>query len=136
MTTRSKTVVHLIGEPLEDFSGRVLSTARNVLRVYFHLHKINKIPKKEAISDVVHRLLNIWEMARILAAEERAIKKKLEVIIDKYREIEKSAKRGGTVQKAKEDEFLSVTSSIFDIGHVNAQTSIKIEEDRIFLHDQ
>ena len=136
MTTRSKTVVHLIGEPSKDFTERVLSTAINVLSVYFHLHKINQVPKKDAISDVVHRLLNIWDKARIPTAEKRAIIKKLEVLIDKYRQVEKHAKRGGEIQRAKETEFVSFTSSVFDIAHVNAYTMIKIEEDRIFLHDQ
>lgn len=136
MTTRSKTVVHLIGEPSEDFSERVLPTATNVLSVYFHLHKINKVPKKDAISDVVQRLLSIWDKARIPTAEKRAIIKKLEVLIDKYREVEKNAKRGGEVQRAKEADFVSFTSSIFDIAHINAHTMIRIEEDRLFLHDQ
>src|SRR6201996_7093033 len=109
MTTRLKTVVHLIGEPSEDFFERVLPTATNVLSVYFHLHKINKVPKKDAISDVVQRLLSIWDKARI--PEKRAIIKKLEVLIDKYREVEKNAKRGGEVQRAKEADFVSFTSS-------------------------
>ena len=131
MTTRSKTVVHLIGEPSEDFSERVLPTATNVLSVYFHLHKINKVPKKDAISDVVQRLLSIWDKARIPTAEKRAIIKKLEVLIDKYREVEKNAKRGGEVQRAKEADFVSFKSSIFDIAHINAHTMIRIEKDRL-----
>ena len=36
----SKTVVHLASKPFEDFSGRVLPTARNAHRVHVYLHKI------------------------------------------------------------------------------------------------
>ena len=59
----------------------------------------------------------------------------MELIIDKYQEIEKNAKRGA-VQKAKEDDFVSITSSFFDFVHINAQTLNRIEANRIFLHDQ
>src|SRR5277367_3363475 len=128
MTTRSKTVVHLIGEPSKDFTERVLPPATKVLSVYFHLHKINQMPKKDAISDVVHRLLNIWDKARIPTAKKWAIIKKLEVLIDKCRQVEKHAKRGGEIQRAKEAEFVSFTSSIFDIAHVNAYTILKLKK--------
>ena len=60
----------------------------------------------------------------------------MELFVEKYQEIKKNAKRGGAFQKVKEGDFVSVTSSIIDIAHVNAQTLIKIEEDRIFLHAQ
>ena len=56
MTARSKTVVLLIGEPLEEYSRRVLPTATNVLSFYIYLHRINNIPKKDAIYDVVQRV--------------------------------------------------------------------------------
>ena len=40
MTTMSKAVIHLAIKQFEDFSGRVLPTARNVHRVHIYLHKI------------------------------------------------------------------------------------------------
>ena len=62
MSKRYVAVVHLICKSSTNFSEQIF-LRRNVLSVYFNLHKINKRPKKDVVSDVVHRLVKIWNKA-------------------------------------------------------------------------
>ena len=48
--TGSKSYIHVIGNPLEQFDGRLLLTCREVLlQVYFFYHKMEKLSKKDAV---------------------------------------------------------------------------------------
>ena len=61
--TRSQTCLHLIGEPCEEFNGRNLPTVRDMLKVYFHQHKLLAVSQKEAINVVIQKVFEIWNNA-------------------------------------------------------------------------
>jgi hypothetical protein len=134
--TRSKTFVYLIGEPQEKLLDRVVPTCRDVLKVYFHYHKKNKLPQKEAVKVVVEDLLSVWARARIPVSEKRNVIRKFETLLEKYRKICRNKLRGGTVQLTKETEFSEEINLLFDISHQDAANIITIKEDHDFLMDQ
>jgi hypothetical protein len=134
--TRSKTYIYLIGNSLDDFSDRVLPTSRDVLRVYFHYHKEEKLSQKEAIKVVFEKVYKIWARARIPTGEERNIIRKFEMLLSNYRNICRNKKRAGPAQTKKETDFEQSIDLLFDMSHYNVMNMIKIEEDRVFLEDQ
>ncbi len=89
-----------------------------------------------AIENVVDEIIHIWNKARVLCAEKRNIIRKLELLLQKYRNICRNKTRKGITQKAKEEDFKCQISSLFDISHHKAMKLMKIEEDKIFLMDQ
>ena len=134
--TRSKTFIHLIGEPEENFSSRVLPTTLDVLKVYFYQHNKNNLSQKDAVKAVVLALSDIWCKARIPTSEQRSIIRKLESLLDRYRNICRNKGRPSSTQQSKEAEFSNSINSLFDIAHHDAFNIITIDEDRLFLIDQ
>jgi hypothetical protein len=113
--TRSKSYIYLVGEPLEQFGTRVLPTACDVLRVYFHRHKKEKMSQKEAVKTVVQDICSIWAKARVPTSEERNIVRKLETLLDLYRNLCRNKKRSGDAQLAKEQAFSESVKLLFDV---------------------
>src|SRR5215470_17165482 len=134
--TRSKSYIHLVGEPLAQFGTRVLPTVCDVLRVYFHRHKKEKMSQKEAVKTVVQELCGIWAKARVPTSEERNIVRKLQALLDSYRDLCRNKKRSGDAQLARETAFGESIKLLFDVAHHDAMTIMTIEEDRQFLLDQ
>ena len=69
----------MIGEPEPQFSGRVLPTSLEVLRIYFFHHKKNSQTLKDAIKTVAQQLCEIWAKARIRTAEHKVLFVKLKL---------------------------------------------------------
>ena len=135
-TTRAKSYVHLIGDPLEHFDGRMLPTTREVLQVYYYHHKIEKESQKDAVRTVVKEVCEVWSRARVPTAAERNIIPKLDSLLATYRNVCRNKGRQGLTQAANETEFETSINQLFDIAHHEAMEMIKIEEDRVFLKDQ
>ncbi len=134
--TRAKSCIYLIGQPQQHFGGRVLPTALDVLKVYFYYHKREGVQQKDAVKSVVKRICQIWVKARIPITQERNIVRKMESLLDKYRNLCRSKNRGGSTQQAKEEDFVASCNLLFDIAHHDVMNVIKIEEDKVFLTDQ
>ena len=135
-TTRAKSNVFLVGEPLQQFNGRMLPTSREVLQVYFYRHKLEKLSQKDAVRTVIKEVGEIWSRARVPTAAERNIIPKLESLLETYRNVCRNKGRQGPVQVAKETDFENLTKQLFDIAHHEAMEMIKITDDRMFLNDQ
>ena len=135
-SSRSRTAVPLVGQPEDNFSGRSLPTTNEVLKVYFHHHKLKSMCKASATAKTVDLLLDVWAKARIPTSEKRAIVAKLTRVIDKHRNVMRNSGRGGDAQRTREQELLKSNASLFDIAHHNALAMIRIPEDRTFLLDQ
>jgi len=136
LVTRSQSDVYLIGQPISQFGGLVLPTTNEVLQVYYFYHKNENLTQSNAIENVVDQIILIWNKARVPCAEKRNIIRKLELLLQKYRNICRNKTRKGVSQKAKEEEFKCQIRSLFDVAHHNAMELIKIEEDKTFLTDQ
>src|SRR6218665_410690 len=55
---------------------------------------------------------------------------------NELRNLQKSAKRGGATQKAKEKAFVESRDKTFDISHAESEVLIQNPEDKAFLHAQ
>lgn len=64
------------------------------------------------------------------------MKTKVEALVAEWRELQKSAKRGGATQQKLEKEFLEKLDNLFDIAHADAFDKIKNPEDAEFLRLQ
>jgi hypothetical protein len=60
----------------------------------------------------------------------------MEKICHEWRNLQKSVKRGGTTQKAKEITFVESLDKAFDISHADAEKLIGNVEDKAFLQAQ
>ena len=134
--TRSKSYIYVVGEPLEQLATRVLPTACDVLRVYFYRHYKEKISQKEAVRTVVQDISNIWAKARVTTYDLKNIVRKLEKLLDTYRNLCRNKKRSGAAQLAKEQAFSESIKLLFDVAHRDAMTIMTIQEDKAFLLDQ
>ena len=134
--TRSQNCLHLIGEQCDVFNGRNLPTVRDALKVYFHQHKVLAVSQKEAINVVMQKVCEIWNKARVPTAENRNIVRKLENILDHYRNICRNKGRKTVSQHAKESEYEKSIDQLFDIAHCDAVNLMSIEEDKQFLINQ
>jgi hypothetical protein len=135
--TRSQAIgMYLIGDPMDNFSGIMLPTTGEVLRVYFHHHNKEKLSQKDSVKCVVQKVLTIWEKARVPTSETRNIVRKMETLVEKYRNICRNKNRGGAAQVTKESEFIELTNHLFDIAHQEALNMLNIHEDKLFLVDQ
>jgi hypothetical protein len=135
--TRSQAIgMYLIGDPMDNFSGIMLPTTGEVLRVYFHHHNKEKLSQKDSVKCVVQKVLTIWEKARVPTSETRNIVRKMETCVEKYRNICRNKNRGGAAQVTKESEFIELTNHLFDIAHQEALNMLNIHEDKLFLVDQ
>jgi len=119
-TTRAKSYVHLIGDPLEHFDGRMLPTTREVLQVYYYHHKIEKKSQKDAVRTVVKEVCEVWSRARVPTAAERNIIPKLDSLLATYRNVCRNKGRQGLTQAANETEFETSINQLFDIAHHEA----------------
>jgi len=126
--TRSKSYIHVIGNPLEQFDGRLLLTCREVLQVYFFCHKMEKLSKKDAVSTVIRDVCVIWARARVPTAEERSIILKLNKLLERYRDISRNKGRQSAAQLSRETDFESTINQLIDIAHCQAMELIVIEE--------
>lgn len=109
---------------------------REVIQVYFYKHNKSNLSQKDAVKDTVKQICEIWAKARVPISEPRNITRKFDTLLDRYRNICRNSKRKGSAQLAREVEFESSLTQLFDIAHHDAMNIIKIEEDRVFLADQ
>lgn len=134
--TRSRTAVWLIGQPEKDLPYSVLPTMGDVLRTFFHYHKSLKQTVPASANSTSGDLAHIWSKARIPMTYQPHIVSKLKAYVDEYNLIKKNKGRASDSQRAKENEFKAKMYLLFDIAHKDADTIIKIEEDKLFLEDQ
>lgn len=114
----------------------MLPMCQETLQVYFCHHKIKGMSLKDAIKNAVDQLTVIRQKARVPIAEERSIVRKLETVLEKYRNLCHNMNRRGPTQEAREKEFENSTKQLFDIAHHLSMEMMKIEQDKQFLTDQ
>ena len=131
--TRRKSAVWLIGSTEEELKGCKLPSNRQILSVFFHHHKTLKKTIRNSARDVIKEAAVFWEKARIpIRKEDRAISK-LESLFNDWAKLKKNAKRMTASQRMNESKFMEILDDLFDIAHMDALKTIKIDEDRDFL---
>ena len=132
--TRSKTAIWLIGQPEPKLPERVLPITEQVLQTFYHHHETNSV--SQGLKLTIDELLSIWARARIPTALHQNITSKLKSLVDEYNLLKKNKSRKSDTQRFREEEFKTKLKLLFDISHKDAETLVKIEEDKLFLEDQ
>ena len=134
--TRSQTEIWLIGPTLDQLTGKKLQSTKQVLKLFFHLHKNDGKNVKESVKLAILQVLPFWQISRIPTKSELHAREKLEKLFLKWKGLQKHALRKTDTQIRKESDFLSEIDKLFDIAHADALSLIKIEEDKDFLLNQ
>ena len=134
--TRIRTAVWLVGQPEKDLPSNVLPTTGDVLRTFCYYHQTIKQTVPDSAKSTSADLVNIWSKARIPMTYQPHIVSKLKACVDEYNLIKKNKRRASDSQRARENEFTDRLNLLFDIAHKDADTLLKIDEDKLFLEDQ
>ena len=134
--TRKRTVFWLIGQPEKNLPNTVLPTMGDIMRTYFYYHRILKQTIPESAKSTLADLVQIWDEARVPSTYQPHIVSKLKTCVDECNLIKKNKGRTSDSQSARETEFKAKMHVLFDIAHKDAETLIKIDEDKLFLEDQ
>jgi hypothetical protein len=134
--TRNRTVIWLIGQPEKNLPNTVLPTMGDIMRTFFYYHRILKQTIPESAKSTSADLVQIWDKARVPSTYQPHIVSKLKTCVDEYNLIKKNKGRTSDSQSARETEFKAKMHVLFDIAHKDAETLIKIDEDKLFLEDQ
>jgi hypothetical protein len=134
--TRSITNVWLIGPAKETITGMKLPTNRQVLSVFFNQHLMHNKTIRTSAHYAVQAAFDLWTMANIPTTIQRNAVAKLEKVFDRWQRLKKNSRRRTPTQIQNEKDFQEDMDQLFDIAHANADTMIKIAEDRSFLQDQ
>jgi len=135
-STRSVTEMWLIGQVQTELPGNVLPTTGDVLKYFFYYHHVLKKSVPESAKCASHILINIWNRARILTSHQPYVIAKLKEVVDEYNLIKKNRGRNSVTQHSREQHFIEKQKQLFDIACNNAESLIKIDEDKTFLEDQ
>jgi hypothetical protein len=134
--TRSTTDFWLIGQTQSELPKNVLPTTGDILRTFFHHHRICKKTIPESSKHTAESLTEIWNRARIPTTYETHIVAKIKGLVESYSLVKKNKGRDSESQKTREKQLIDQLNTLFDITHNDAESRIKIEEDRVFLQDQ
>ena len=133
---RKETDVWIIGPCSDSLSQTKLPTIRQVLSLFFYLHKVEMKTVRDSSRAAVRATLHLWEKARIPTTIERNAIEKLEKAFDQWVRLKKSSTRRTESQAANEAAFGLSIAGLFDIAHADALQLISNPEDRAFLIDQ
>lgn len=121
--TRKRTAIWIIGQPEACLPDNVLLTYSDVLRNFFHHHKTLKKTVAESTKVTCDELIQIWNKSRIPTTYQPHIIGKLKATVEEYNLIKKNKSRASDSQQAREKEFQSRLSILFDIAHKDARRS-------------
>ena len=136
ISTRLQTKIFLIGQPEPNLPDKVLPLTSDVLKTFFYHLNSTKKSVPESLKTTVDELIIIWNKARIPTAFHPNVVLKLKTLVQEFKLIKKKKSRLSDSQKSREKSFTDTIGLLFDIAHKDAETMIRIEEDKEFLLDQ
>ena len=136
ISTRLQTKIFLIGQPEPNLPDKVLPLTSDVLKTFFYHLNSTKKSVPESLKITVDELIIIWNKARIPTAFHPNVVLKLKTLVQEFKLIKKNKSRLSDSQKSREKSFTDTIGLLFDIAHKDAETMIRIEEDKEFLLDQ
>jgi len=137
-STRSTDDLYLIGvRNLESLVNlNQLPTVRQALqRFQYYLKETKSV--RNASHSTVEEIEVVWARATIPIMLRKHTVEKLERVHDTWLLLKKNRGRQSSgAQQARQLEFTTQLNTLFNIAHIDALTTIRIEEDRKFLIDQ
>lgn len=132
-TLRSSSDIYLIGVTEDRILGSKLPTKKQVLQVFFHYLRVDKLSVKESATIAFDQAIEFWERARIPTTNKQHGVQKLINLHIEWKNIKKGASRRTGTQEKNEKEFENKIAKLFDIASVDALETMKIQEDKDFL---
>ena len=131
--TRSASSIWLVGATNETFQTSKLPSRGDILKVLFYYHTDEAMSLKESIDKSVSLLLPIWEMARIPTKARNHVVEHVRKLHAEWQCLKKNINRSSATNLSNQEKFCERLDDLFDIAHQGAMSTIKIEEDRLFL---
>ena len=131
--TRSSSSIWLVGATNETFQTSKLPSRGDILKVLFYYHTDEAMSLKESIDKSVSLLLPIWEMARIPTKARNHVVEHVRKLHAEWQCLKKNINRSSATNLSNQEKFCERLDDLFDIAHQDAMSTIKIEEDRLFL---
>lgn len=128
--------IFLIGSQETQILGSKLPSLKQVFQVFFFNLRTVKLNIRESANLVIRECIIFWEKARIPTRALQHCVNKLIKMYDNWRNLQKNAKVTGEIYRKKENEFILILDSLFDIAHSDALNIMKIDEDKQFLINQ
>lgn len=128
--------IFLIRSQETQILGSKLPSLKQVYQVFFFNLRTVKLNIRESANLVIRECIIFWEKARIPTRAVQHCVNKLVKMYDNWRNLQKNAKITGKIYRKKENEFISILDSLFDIAHSDALNIIKIDVDKQFLINQ
>jgi len=132
---RSKTEIWFVGQAQDKIPSNMLPTSGDVLRTFFYYHHVCKKTLPESAKYSSEEVMGVWNKARIPTTYKPHVVSKLKALVEEYNLIKKT-NRDTSAHYCRQKEFAEQLNKLFDIAHKDADTLLKIDEDRIFLEDQ
>lgn len=132
----SRKEIFLIGDVKHQITGSKLPSNGQVLAVLFYNIREVNLSVNESANLTIRECIIYWEKARIPTKSLPNCVKKLVVLYQVWRDLQKNAKKTQEAFKQRREEFLSNLNNLFDIAHADALQLININEDRVFLQRQ
>lgn len=128
--------IFLIGSKETQILGSKLPSLKQVFQVFFFNLRTVKLNIRESANLVIRECIIFWEKARIPTRAVQHCVNKLIKMYENWRNLQKNAKITGEIYRKKENEFIVILDSLFDIAHSDALNIIKIDVYKEFLINQ
>lgn len=134
---RSDKNIFLVGKCASNILGAKLPSIKQVLQLLFYKMRIDNMTVMSSMKYTVGVTMEFWKKANIPTIHERSCVRKLKIVYEKWRKLQKNAGTLYEKHRKQEEEFCDeIQNFIFDIAAPDALEKIKIKEDKDFLEMQ
>lgn len=100
--TRSHTEIYLVGFTSDCIHGSRLPSRKEVLQFFFHELKVYKKTVRESVRVTIQTVAEFWKKSNLPMTTTQHAIGRLEKVYNEWRILQKTRKRGGATQQAKE----------------------------------
>lgn len=126
---RNDNNIFLIGYMETQILGSKLPSLRQILQVFFFNVRTVKLNVQSSANLVVRECMIFWENTRIPTRAIQHCVIKLIKMYNNWRDVQKSFTKIGEIYRKKENEFVTLLDSLYDIAHLDALKLMKNDVD-------
>lgn len=127
--------IQFVGETSHIINGSKLPSNREVLQVFFHYMRAEKMPKNKAANLAADDVLLYWQLARIQTKDRYKGAKKLLRLHEEWGSLLKHKYRASASAHQHRMDFNSKLDDLFDVASATAAEGLNAK-DRKFLENQ
>lgn len=130
---RDDNLIYLVGKEIHQPIGFKLASRRQVLGLLFFHIRSEGMKLHTGSLKVADELILFWREFNIPSQRNPRVAKNVEKLHNEWRNLHKSAVRGGSTHEENEKTFFDCLDDLFDIAHQDALSIIETQEDKYFL---